>query len=313
MSSAIEASAIDKVLRDAVASGAVPQVAAIAADRDGVIYQGAAGPRAVGESDPVSVDTLFRIMSMTKMPCTVVALQQVEQGNLDLDAPVTEYCPEFADVQVMTGIDGDTPVLRPPASQATVRNLITHTSGLGYWFWSDRLVRWESVTGTPNVVAGSAASFTAPMLADPGTAFIYGINIDWLGKVVEAVTGTGLDIAIKEGVTGPLEMDQTTFLMNDEQRPNCTPVHVRGEDGTWAAIGEVLNQEPDWWAGGHGMYGPPSDYIKFERALLRGGELDGARILRQSTVDAAFANQIGDLDFPAELPTADPGQPIPSR
>ncbi len=307
MSSAIEASAIDKVLRDAVASGAVPQVAAIAADRDGVIYQGAAGPRAVGESDPVSVDTLFRIMSMTKMPCTVVALQQVEQGNLDLDAPVTEYCPEFADVQVMTGIDGDTPVLRPPASQATVRNLITHTSGLGYWFWSDRLVRWESVTGTPNVVAGSAASFTAPMLADPGTAFIYGINIDWLGKVVEAVTGTGLDIAIKEGVTGPLEMDQTTFLMNDEQRPNCTPVHVRGEDGTWAAIGEVLNQEPDWWAGGHGMYGPPSDYIKFERALLRGGELDGARILRQSTVDAAFANQIGDLDFPAELPTADPG------
>ena len=102
-------------------------------------------------------------------------------------------------------------------------------------------------------------------------------------------------------------MDQTTFLMNDEQRPNCTPVHVKGEDGTWAAIGEVLNQEPDWWAGGHGLYGPPSDYIKFERALLRGGELDGARILRQSTVDAAFANQIGDLDFPAELPTADPG------
>jgi methyl acetate hydrolase len=307
MSSAIETSAIDKVLQDAVASGAVPQVAAIAADRDGVIYQGAAGPRAVGESDPVSVDTMFRIMSMTKMPCTVVALQQVEQGNVDLDAPVTEYCPEFADVQVMTGIDGDAPVLRPPASQATVRNLITHTSGLGYWFWSDRLVRWESITGTPNVVAGSAASFTAPMLADPGTAFIYGINIDWLGKVVEAVTGTGLDIAIKEGVTGPLEMDQTTFLMNDEQRPNCTPVHVKGEDGTWAAIGEVLNQEPDWWAGGHGMYGPPSDYIKFERALLRGGELDGARILRQSTVDAAFTNQIGDLDFPAELPTADPG------
>ena len=307
MSSAIETSAIDKVLQDAVASGAVPQVAAIAADRDGVIYQGAAGPRAVGESDPVSVDTMFRIMSMTKMPCTVVALQQVEQGNVDLDAPVTEYCPEFADVQVMTGIHGDAPVLRPPASQATVRNLITHTSGLGYWFWSDRLVRWESITGTPNVVAGSAASFTAPMLADPGTAFIYGINIDWLGKVVEAVTGTGLDIAIKEGVTGPLEMDQTTFLMNDEQRPKCTPVHVKGEDGTWAAIGEVLNQEPDWWAGGHGMYGPPSDYIKFERALLRGGELDGARILRQLTVDAAFTNQIGDLDFPAELPTADPG------
>ena len=84
MSASIDGTAIDKVLRDAVDSGGVPHVAAIAADRDGVIYQGAAGPRAVGESDPVTVDTLFRIMSMTKMPCTVAALQQVEQGNLDL-------------------------------------------------------------------------------------------------------------------------------------------------------------------------------------------------------------------------------------
>jgi CubicO group peptidase (beta-lactamase class C family) len=144
------------------------------------------------------------------------------------------------------------------------------------------------------------------MVGDPGEAFIYGINIDWLGKVVEAVTGVGLDVAIKQGITGPLGMDQTTFLMNDEQRPNSTPVHVKAEDGTWTAIGEVLNQAPDYWAGGHGLYGPPSDYIKFQRALLRGGELDGTRILRESTVDEAFSNQIGDLDFPAECPTADP-------
>jgi methyl acetate hydrolase len=302
----IDGTAIDRVLREAVESGGVPHVAAIAADRDGVIYQGAAGPREAGLEDPVTVDTLFRIMSMTKMPCTVAALQQLEQGHLDLDAPVAEYCPEFGEVQVMTGFDGEAPILRPPVRQATVRNLITHTAGLGYWFWSERLVRWHEVTGVPNVVAGSKASFTAPMLTDPGEEFIYGINIDWLGKVVEAVTGVGLDVAIKEGITGPLGMDQTTFLMNDDQRPRSTPVHVKGEDGTWTSIGEVLNQEPDWWAGGHGLYGPPSDYIKFERALLRGGELDGTRILRSETVDAAFQNQIGDLDFPADLPTADP-------
>ena len=307
MSSAIDGTAIDKVLRDAVDSGGVPHVAAIAADRDGVIYQGAAGPRAVGESDPVTVDTLFRIMSMTKMPCTVAALQQVEQGNLDLDAPVADYCPEFAEIQVLTGFDGDTPVLRPPARQATVKNLVTHTSGLGYWFWSEDLVKWESVTGIPNVVAGSAACLTAPMLADPGAAFIYGINIDWLGKVVEAVTGTGLDVAIKQGITGPLGMDQTTFLMNDEQRPNSTPVHVKAEDGTWTAIGEVLNQAPDYWAGGHGLYGPPSDYIKFQRALLRGGELDGTRILRQSTVDEAFSQPDRRPRLPCRVPDRRPG------
>src|SRR5689334_24591638 len=143
MSASIDGSAIDKVLRDAVDSGGVPHVAAIAADRDGVIYAGAAGPRAVGESDPVSVDSLFRIMSMTKMPATVAALQQVEQGNLDLDAPVASYCPEFAEIQVLEGFDGDTPRLRPPARQATVKNLVTHTSGLGYWFFSDDLIKWE--------------------------------------------------------------------------------------------------------------------------------------------------------------------------
>src|SRR5580692_4459969 len=112
MSTAFDGSAIDKILRDAVDSGAVPHVAAIAADRDGVIYQGAAGPREVGQSDPVTVDSLFRIMSMTKMPCTVAALQQVEQGNLDLDALVSHYRPEFADLRVLTGFDGDTPRLR---------------------------------------------------------------------------------------------------------------------------------------------------------------------------------------------------------
>ena len=161
MSASIDGTAIDQVLRDAVDSGGVPHVAAIAADRDGVIYQGAAGPRAVGESDPVTVDTLFRIMSMTKLPATVTALQQVEQGHLDLDAPVADYCPEFAEIQVLTGFDGDTPQLRPPARPATVKNLITHTSGLGYWFFSDLLIQWEKVTGVPNVVAGSNASFTA--------------------------------------------------------------------------------------------------------------------------------------------------------
>jgi methyl acetate hydrolase len=131
MSASIDGSAIDKVLRNAVDSGGVPHVAAIAADRDGVIYQGAAGPRAVGESDPVTVDTLFRIMSMTKMPCTVAALQQVEQGNLDLDAPVADYCPEFAEIQVLTGFDGDTPVLRPPARKPRSRTWSPTPAGWG--------------------------------------------------------------------------------------------------------------------------------------------------------------------------------------
>jgi methyl acetate hydrolase len=122
---------IDSVLKAAVDGGVVPQVVAMAADKDGPIYQGAAGPREAGASDPVGPDTMFRIASMTTMVCTGAALQQVERGNLDLDAPVEQYRPEFADLQVRERCD-DAPELRPPASKATVRQLASHTSGLSY-------------------------------------------------------------------------------------------------------------------------------------------------------------------------------------
>jgi CubicO group peptidase (beta-lactamase class C family) len=307
MSPVIDGSAVDKVLQEAVEAGAVPHVAAIAADRDGIIYEGGAGVRVVRESgDPVSTSTQFRIMSMTKMVCTAAALQQVERGELEMEAPVDTYCPEFADVRVLEGFDGDHPKLRPAGSRATVRQLMTHTTGLGYWFWNADLVKYEKVTGIPNVVPGSAEAFKAPMVADPGTQFVYGINTDWLGKVVEAAAGKTLDVVIKEGITGRLGMGDTMFRLDAARLDNCVTVHVKGEDGSWTSAGELLNQEPDWWAGGHGLYSTPRDFIRFERALLRGGELDGERILTQETVDAAFRNQIGDLDFPAEIPTADP-------
>jgi len=300
-------SSIDEVLADAVANGAVPNVVAMAADRDGVIYEGAAGPQAAGGNEaPASPDTHFRIMSMTKMVCTVAALQQTEQGQLDLDAPIDTYCPEFADLQVLDGFDGDTPKVRPPASRATVKQLITHTTGLGYWFWNADLVRWEAATGTPNVLAGTNVIFTAPLLADPGTRFVYGINTDWLGKVVEAASGVTLDVAVKDGITGPLGMDETSFRMSDEQRAGSTPIHLKGEDGTWAASEIDLNQEPEYWAGGHGLHSTPRDFLKFQRALLGDGTFEGTKILDKSTVDDAFSNQIGDLDFPAAIATADP-------
>ncbi len=297
---------IEKVLQDAVDSGAVPNVAAIAADRDGVIYAGAAGPRAAGRDEPMTVDTHLRLASMTKMIVTVAALQCVEQGRLDLDAPVSRYRPEFADVQVLDGFDGDTPRMRAPRSEATVRQLLTHTSGLGYWFWSDDVARWEAVTGTPNVLSGTNAIFTAPMINDPGTVFLYGISTDWLGRVVEAVADRPLDLVIKEGITDPLGMSETRFLMTAEQRESSSPIHLRAEDGTWQATDIDWNQDPEYWQGGGGLYSTPSDYLTFQQALLHDGTFAGSRILGKATVDEAFRNQIADLDFPAVIRTSDP-------
>jgi CubicO group peptidase (beta-lactamase class C family) len=298
---------IDEVLERAVADGDVPCVAAIAADRDGIIYEGAAGPRVAGTDEPVRVDTHLRIMSMTKMVGTTVALQLMEQGKLDFDAPVERYCPEFADVQVLDGFDGDVPRMRAPASKATVKQLLTHTSGLSYWFFSPEIIKWEAATGVPNVLSGLNAIFKAPMLFDPGTRFEYGINIDWLGKVIEAAGGKSFDQAIADGVTGPLGMNETAFVMSDAQRANSVPIHVKGEDGAWMATDIDLVQQPEYWAGGHGLHSTPRDYMKFQRMLLGNGTSpDGVKILESATVDAAFTNQIGDIDFPAELKTADP-------
>jgi CubicO group peptidase (beta-lactamase class C family) len=297
---------IDSVLQAAVDGGVVPQVVAMAADEGGAIYEGAAGPRAAGEDGAVTPDTLFRIASMTKMVCTVAALQQVERGNLDLDAPVERYRPEFADLQVLEGFDGDEPRLRAPAAKATVRQLASHTSGLTYWFWNADMVRYEELTGTGNAMSGKREMFTLPLVADPGSRFEYGINADWLGLVVEAVSGQTLDAYFAEHILGPLGMTQTTFLMSPEQRANSVPVHLRGESGAWEATELDWSQEPEWFAGGHGLYATPRDYLKFQRMLLGGGTLDGTKIVETASLDAAFSNQIGELDFPPAIATADP-------
>lgn len=299
--------AIDQVLKSAVAVGDVPNVTAVAADRDGVIYEGAAGPRAVGLDDLVGPDSMLRIASQTKIVATAAALQQVERGEIDLDAPVDTYLPEFADLQVLEGFDGDTPKLRPAGLRATVRHLITHTTGLGYPFYNADLARWHTVTGTPPMMSGLNAVFTAPLTYDPGTRFQYGTSTDWLGSVVEVVTGQPLQGYLDANIFGPLGMNDTTFLMTEEQRANSVPVHLRGTDGAWMVNGWVdWSQQPQWWAGGHGLYGTPRDFLAFQRMLLGGGTLGDVKILEPATVAAAFTNQIGSLDFPPEMPTADP-------
>ena len=203
---------------------------------------------------------------------------------------------------MLEGFDGDTPRLRPPASPATVKQLVTHTAGLSYWFWNADIMRWEAVTGTPNVLSGVNSIFTAPLVADPGTKFEHGINADWLGKVIEAASGVMLDVAVKEGVTGPLGMDETTFLRSSNQAANTTPLHIKGADGIWAPSEMNLVEDAEYWSGGHGLYSTPRDYIKFQRALLGGGELDGVRVLTQVHCRGRFHQP----DRRPGLPSGDP-------
>lgn len=300
------ADAVDALLEAAVASGDVPNAVVVAADDHGPVYEGAAGPLTVGAPATVTPDSVFRIASMTKMVTTVLALQQSEVGALDLQAPVATYLSAFADLPVLDGFSGDVPRLRPAATQATVAQLLTHTSGLAYWFWNADVLRWERATGTANVLAGTLEAFSAPLVADPGTRFEYGTSTDWLGRVVEMVAGAPLDVVAARDVLGPLGMRNTGFRLTEELRARSVPVHRRRPDGSWAPT--RIDWAPDraWESGGHGLYSTPRDYLRFQRMLLGKGTLEGATLLRPGTVDAAFRDQLGGLEVPARVRTAHP-------
>lgn len=296
---------LDALLESAVAEGAVPNVVAVAADRNGVIYEGACGPRKVGEEGFVGLDTVFWIASMTKMVTTVAALQLRDAGRLDFAEPVGKYLPEWDKLQVLDGFDGDTPRLRAPKGEATVAQLITHTAGATYWFWSADMVRYEELTGQPNVVTGLAAALGAPLVADPGSRFEYGTNTDFLGRVVEEASGQSLDAYFAKHILRPLDMVDTGFTVREDQRSRLVTLHVPNE-GAWAPTGFELPAAPDYWTGGHGLYSTPQDYLRFQQMLLHEGRFEGTRIVSEEAVREAFANQIGALDVPEVIPTAFP-------
>ena len=311
--------AIDAVLETAVRDGSVPHVVAVAADRAEVIYEGAAGPRIPGNSaaGTVSPGSPFRIMSMTKLVVTVAALQLAEEGKLDLTAPVEEYCPAFAELQVIEEIRDGAPILRAPAAPARIRHLLSHTSGLAYGDWDGLLGAWQSATDAPNLISGSRRVLEAPLAADPGTRFAYGTSTDWVGQVLEAIDGRPLDEVIARRVTGPLDMQDTVFRLaeDDPRRAALVPICRRDEDGHWVATSLELAPEPEYLSGGHGLYSTPRDYLRLQATLLGDGEAPpwagGKRLLSAETVQTMFQDQTGGVGVPERLEATDPRFTLP--
>ena len=293
----MSASGIDELLERAVDDRVVPGVVAVAGNRDGVLYEGAFGLLNVNGDARARPDTTFALASMTKAFTSVAAFQLIEQGRLELEQPVADVLPAFADLQVLEGFDGDAPRLRPAASRATIRHLLTHTSGLGYWFANADLLRYHQLTGIPDPISGKLATLQMPLIADPGTRWEYGMSTDWLGQVIEAVSGRDLATYCEEHIFGPLGMGDATFRPNDEQAARMMALHFRMPDG-----GLVQNSldfpEPEFWSGGGGAFTTGPNYLRFMRALLRGGELDGERILRPETVELAFSDQLAGVVLP---------------
>jgi methyl acetate hydrolase len=303
----MDAATIDGLLERAVESGTMPGVVAVVGDRDGVLYEGAFGRLSVDSDAGVRPDTMFWLASMTKAPVSVAALQMIERGELELEQPVSDILPAFGALQVLDGFDGDTPRLRAPARQATIRQLLTHTAGAGYWFANPDLLRYHQVTGVPDPgTCELAALHDVPLIADPGTRWEYGTNTDWLGQVVEAVSGTDLATACAERVFAPLGMHDATFTPSPEQASRAMAVHSRTPDGGLVATAFGMPAEPEFFSAGAGSSGTGRDYMRFLRALLRDGELDGERVLAPDTVQLAFTDHLRGASLPGAMPSAIP-------
>jgi CubicO group peptidase (beta-lactamase class C family) len=284
----------DMLLGGAVAAGAVPGVIAMACNREGVIYEGAFGERVLGQGQAMTTDTVVWIASMTKALTSVAAVQQVERGKLDLDAPAQAIVPRIAEAQVLTGFDAaGTPRFRAPKRPITLRHLLTHSAGFSYEIWNPDIQKVQAALEIPGITDCKEKALTTPLIADPGERWEYGINIDWAGKMVEAVTGKKLGAVLQENLLGPLGMTSTAFKISPDMRSRLAGVHLRGADGSLAPFAFEIPQEPEFEMGGGGLYGTVGDYIKFVRMILNGGQLAGERVLKPETVASLGVNHMG--------------------
>jgi CubicO group peptidase (beta-lactamase class C family) len=290
-------SSVDEVLRATIERGDVPGVVAMAATRDGPIYQGAFGRRLLPDGAAMTVDTVFWIASMTKAITSTAAMQLVERGRLSLDRPIAELLPELASPQVLEGFDAaGEPRLRPAKRPITLRHLITHTAGFTYEIWNPEMGRYMEKRGIPGIISCQNASLDLPLAFEPGERWDYGIGIDWVGKAVERASGQSLGDYFAEHLFAPIGMKDTGFKLTADLRTCLAGMHARSDDGTLAPIPFEVPQEPEFEMGGGGLYGTAADYLAFERIFLNEGRADGRQVLRPETVRLMAENAIGDLD-----------------
>jgi methyl acetate hydrolase len=270
----------------------------------------------------MTADSVFWIASMTKALTATAAMQLVEQGKLQLDEPISKVLPKLAAPQVLEGFDDKgQPKLRPAKRPITLRQLPTHTAGFTYDLWDADTAQYAKFADLPGIISCKNAALKTPLAFDPGDRWD-GINIDFAGKAVEAVSGQGLNVYLREHIFQPLGMKDTNFVIGPDQKTRLVTVHARKPDGGLDPMEFGIPQEPEFFMGGGGLYGTARDYLAFLQMLMHGGEFNGARLPRPETVAEMSKNNIGDVNIsrvvlkttaPTSTPDIDMGQLFPGQ
>lgn len=307
---------IGALIERAIDADRISGAVTVVARRGRVAHFEAHGLMDVEANAPMRKDTIFAIASMTKPVTGVAVLMLVEEGKVRLSDPVSRFIPEFRDTKVArprpgaAGEEGG--IYTVPASrEITVRDLLTHTSGLvsggaGSEAAARIAPRGEAVT----VADWAAALGAAPLDFQPGARWAYSglAGIDTLGRIVEVASGLTFDEFLRRRIFEPLGMKDTGFNVPDHGKARVVTLYRRGPDGL------ERRPAPDWVAtttlhsGGGGLWSTAEDYLRFARMLLNGGELNGVRLLGSRTVDLMASNHVGDLYAEAGRTGGRPGK-----
>ena len=305
---------ISKTMERYVAEGRVAGTVTYLMRRGKLVQFDAKGLADIEGKVPMRTDTIFRIASMSKAPTSVAAMILIEEGRLSLETPVSRFFPGFKKSTVALrpplGALPDSPVTIVLAKrEVTVRDLLTHTAGLGYgrgpgsamwkaagiqdWYFADRA---EPIAAIVERIAA------LPLDAQPGEEYVYGYGTDVLGAVVEKASGQPLDVFLRERIFEPLKMVDTSFFLPLEKRARLATVYSAKEDGTIQRAPEVgmgqgayVDGPRQCFGGGAGLLSTASDYARLIRMLSGGGSLDGVRILAPKTVALMSSNFVGSL------------------
>ena len=293
---------IGVVMRRHVEEGRLPGVATLIARRGRIAHLETVGWADAEERRTLKPDTVVRIYSMTKPITVVAALMLWEEGLFQLDDPVGAFLPELAVMPVLRGVEHGAPVLAPARRRATIRHLMTHTSGMTYGDPDDdalgeRLYAEADLLRADRTLAEMVSALgRLPLLFDPGDRWRYSLSIDVLGRLVEVLSGQALHAFFQERVLGPLGMVDSGFCTPASAVDRLATLYGPAEHGGIAPIpapcGRDFTRLEPMCSGGGGMVGTILDYARFAQMLLGGGELHGTRLLAPRTVALMARNHL---------------------
>jgi len=289
--------AISTFVKEAIARGDVPGAVILVTGADRVLYHEAFGKMNDARSVDMQKDAIFNIASMTKAVTSVGTMMLIEEGKLSLDDEVSKYLPAYKNRQVISKVDvaAGTYETRPASRPITIRQLLTHTSGIGY-AWSDPgLALIQKKTGT--------ADLDLPLVNEPGAQWTYGASTRVLGEVIEKISGQKIDTYLEARILGPLGMRDTTYTVPSAKTPRVVTRHQRAD----GKIAEIPNADPipPTIRGDGGLYSTAPDYARFVQMILNRGQLGSVRLLKEQTVREMTRNQTGSVKVRPQ-PTAEP-------